>query len=743
MAIKLDFQAAPVSRFQQEDPYRAAAGELGKGVAISNALGAASEVGQEYAKLRDERDIQGYTLQAESLETARLENYDAKLYYSGDELEGTTFKGELYEQNAQGESKPKTIPRWQAEPHIKKRDSLKDLETSSSGITNKRLRNQAVNEGKKAIENQYQKDLGDSIQEGIDHSRLETSKMVEAKMQQGSFDTSRLLISQSSLYTSEEKAEWNTSINRNEEFYDVRSILVKPDLTPKDIQTANQMIEDLGDDYSGDLEQTERIALQAQLKSHVAKDIQKKTAGRSLENLAFKTSTYERMQNGDPSITIPYLLKAVEDGLINQSTGFTFSKEIIAKEEIEREKVNSMIKMNTAVEQGFVPPRSSDNQGMVNDIFNKGVEEAFRDNPNMGMQERYDIALQATTMYKMVPKDIIGEMIGADRDDGQALLFAAKNYNRFLGVAPESMSDFPDAKTSVVADVAAGLRSGMSESEAVKYAQQNSQMDDTQRDMVRARVRTMKQSKDWMGGNKLEKNLTGMMESDSHFQVPFTFGAGIPSNKGGLPSTEGGFPPDMVAQFENNYERYIVSSSGNEAVAMQKAYIDLQQSYGITNINSPTTTAGSKARGMGTKSIWAAGDRGYQFMAYPPVSKDDPETTNMMRNDIELKYRDSLRGSEKLFIYSDTVTLSQGQQGAKTSYPVMATDGDGNMRVIGRWSVDGKKIRESWERKLFEAKAYEKKDHWEKSLARRKGVDLKENIENTPDIEGRVNPYGN
>jgi hypothetical protein len=253
------------------------------------------------------------------------------------------------------------------------------------------------------------------------------------------------------------------------------------------------------------------------------------------------------------------------------------------------------------------------------------------------------------------------------------------------------MADYPQAGNSLVADVAAGLKSGMSESAAVNTAIGIRDATPEQKTYARDSIKLMMEQ-----GDTLQKNFRSMIDEDPHFQSPTLFGGAPDAREPGRIPTLSALPPEMINQFRTNYERYLITT-GNNAVAQQKAYDQVAQAWGISNINSPYDAGGSARLGMNTNSTLFAGRDTFQYMQYPPVTKNDnPRVVTQLRYDIENEFKDILAPGEKIIIASDSQTQRLGQDGYPVSYAVQAIDGD-KVTLIGRWMRDDARAERVWQ----------------------------------------------
>lgn len=699
MAINLNFQAAPVSNFATENPAAAGGRILNVGRAVSGVIGQAQEVHEQWLALRDEREVQGFVSDYERAETEYIEQLDNKFYYSGDELEGTDYDGDMYQLAEDGSEIPKSIPAWEAEPYLKKRNANQTLENAASRISNYQLRQKIISEGRKKIEDSFQSDLLNAIKIGREQLRFETTRNLEEMMRTGDHSEAVDLIGASSVFTNEEKAELKNDIEVNSEYFGVRNITVKPYWGVREFIEAQSEIERLGDDgYAGPLSQEDRIKLINELKSRMDLENQRLKGEKNKENLGFKMETWERIQNKDGTIDASFLLDANHKGLINDTTTFTFYKASLENyiEELELTERKARVIQQAALGFG-VDPHNKDNRETVNQIFKDDYDRLVEMKTELGepvtQADYVRTALATARNYKIVPGDVVSQLLGADREDSVALKEAALLYNEFRAVAPASMDDIDGDQFSIVASVAAGIDAGMAPEEAIIAAREmddksNQYIDDVYRELTRSTKNNP---------TALSEDLLTRVKDDPELEVPFTVGGQVAEQPVvGYPIGKTGLPFIMEKEYETLFMRYLYSSGGNVRIAKQKAFNTIKSQWSLTDINQPDFDAGAEFYGVDTTSKWSFGARGYQYLPFSPDRGDTSGLTSaQMRFDIQNKFSSKLKEGERLQITADHVTLDKGQAGRKVDFPILGVKGD-EVQYLGRWAFDSDEVAESW-----------------------------------------------
>lgn len=729
MPIDLDFQAAPVTQFAKPDPATEGGKILGLGNAAISGVKQFEAAHNRRLQLLDEREMRQAIQAVEDAETQNAAEYEHRFFYGAEDLEGTTFKGRKYESNVEGETVSREIPAYEALPYIKRRNSEKALNNAAQSISNYTLRQKFLSKGRKSIEDQFQQDLINSEIESVEYNRFEIVSQVDEYLRIGKHEAAIALIENNSVFSDKEKSEMIKKTEKASEFYTVRSLTVKPEWDAGDIATAKDLIEYLGDEgdkggpgYGGPLSLEERIKLINELQSRLAQLEERKKSQRQKENLAFKMELWERLTNQEV-IPNSYFLEAEEMGLISASTAFTFQKKSLDNYQELDQKNKKIADLIATRASGGSIQRTAENRKLIDESFQAEWEQMLESNPEwMENSEQafgpyLDLAIKTARTTGIIPDSAIQRIQAANRNNAEQLQLAAISYNALLNAAPNSMDDFAIKETDVIKNVAAGLRAGMDLAAATDAAIKVSTADEQTIERNQEIFNDLKKTKGFWGPNKLEAKLVELMNTDLHFQVPFTFGFGAeaPFNKGRF-ITDTGLPRDMVIDYRSNLERQMYLTD-NVQVAEQKAYELIKSQWSITNINSPSPAPGSKERVLYTTNKWVTGSRGYEFMQFAPTVGMTEEGIVRLRNDIEYKFEEDLKPGEKLRLVSDSVTKANAEGGETLSYAIYA-ETENSSRQLGRWMPIKEEIDANW---LKTAKKYkeleeERADEYVKQL---------------------------
>ena len=734
MAINLNFQAAPISTFAKQSPQQAAQGVLQVGQALSGAVEKMGNVYEAHQELRDEREIMRTNVGLEEMESERAKRLDTRAYFSGEELEGTGYKGQKYEVDADGRQVAKQIPAWEARPYIERQERLKDLEMAASGISHWTKRQKFLADGRKRIENQFQVDQANAEQEARAQIRWEYTQEFKALMDERKYKEAEFLLSESNVFTAEEKSEWFARFAEDSEISEVQDILLREDFTEADIVDAEAQIEYLSSDgdeeYRGPLDEPTRLSLIAALKRKLASEAAKRKAGRSQQDARWIMETKERISNKDPSVNAEYLLRGVDEGRVTVGGAVSMFGQILddAKEQNERN-----IRMQTLARQSLmgvgIEPTSK-NKETINDIYNGALNEAVQEKLLAGQEFTNEDAIRVVAgvakTYNIMPPDAVGSLVALNRSDPAGLLAGAELVNTIKEVAPESFGDITRADTKTVVNTAAALDMKMPPADAVRYAtgiRDQNPLEAEQYNLI---------SGEWTkqpayGASKTAQSLDEKMRDDPLYNTGW-FGLSTVNQQPAVgyandPFT--GMPNDMLIEYNQLFRAQLVVTKGNPDIAAQNAYDILKTKWRPTTINYPN--AERELEFLGINKF--AKDEGAQLMAYPPDSIPGATelTPIVMRNDITKLYGDQLKEGEYLVLTSDTVTNAEGDSGRPISYPVYAVGKDGPRQLLNpidalggsaRYTYNEERAMDTWRQSVDEKREAEILEKMESQMRR-------------------------
>ena len=717
MAIDLNFQAAPVSQFAKEDPATAAAPYLTVGRGVSTILGTAKEISDEWLALKDEREVRQTSLELGDIKNYRETYYGNQFYYDGEELEGTGFPGQRYEKGPEGDQKSKAIPSWQAEPYVRRRDSLKDLENAAAGISNYELRQKYLAAGTEQIQKTFDADIRNSLIEGRNQTRAEVATELSELMRKREHDAALDVVDSTNVFTDSEKTDWRQRISIDAEFQTVQTLVAKPTWTINDFEQAAEQIEYLGTDteteYQGPLDLEQRIMLQNQLRAKAALETEKAKVRKANEDTAWIMETLERVRNGDPDVDASYLLRGVEEGRLTSSRAISIWSDILKRYEEKLKNNQAKEGIIISVKEGLGYAPTTKNRAIVDQIYADNVTELRELRESDGQEytiQDFQMQLsQHVRQFDTVPTRVQDHLRGLNRSNPPEIVMGANIYRMIKSMSPDAIRDLQGDDFDVIRNTASAMELGLDEATAVKSALRIRDDDPITQEAINKIWADATLSKSGM--SLIDNWFRERIEEDEDFGAGFIFDADIPVKPAiGFAETADGLPEEMEMDFLRTFRTLLQATNGNVSIARNQAYDLIKTRWKLTDINYPTDID-SDVLGIDKFSKTS----GKTIMAFPPDSMPghDPNILGShIRNDVNQKYRDLLKPGEHLEITSDFQTLEQGRQGLTTTYPVYAVDDEGTPRLLmPRWTynkLDIRKNREKVEKALRDAN-YDKK----------------------------------
>jgi hypothetical protein len=671
MAINLNFQAAPVTPYAKQSPE----GKANEIMRIGSAIGG---VIQQYGELRDEREIlQSQTRRAEA-DTAINSRMGDKFYYSGDELENTEYKGQRIERDFQGNEVAKSIPAYEAEPFIRKRDQIENLNNAASGISNWMNKQKFIEQGKQEIEQQFERDLAFADKEARLHVRFEVGQQLNELMRTGNHDRAFNVLDATSVYNNDEKAEMRQKLAIDGEIFDARQILIKPEWTVADAAIAQQNIDYLADEkYSGPLDTDKKISLIGELSRRLASHEAGLRAEKQLSDIRYEMFLDEQIQSENPDavITESTLWGGLESGALSRDAYKRLEGKIISRDIKLQQKLNKITSFAASLNTGFKPAPSPENQSLVNDLYDHELNKYIRTvggPQNAKAMDVVEIGLATTRKSGMIPQQIQGEWAAANSGDAQQMLAGAKLYNLYKQTAPEATDRVSTQNFSTMANVAARLSLGVSEPTALDAAIKVRDMSNIERDSYKM---TWQAATNGKTGQPLSSTLRASFTS--FLEDSYDHDTGDAPGERQAPCVDG-IPTDSIVMYENMVQAHF--ERGNDmSVAEKLAQDDFKKIYRLSNINDPKASA-------------LFGNGGNQLMAYAPST--DKFTTEQIHKQLLSEFSDQLKEGEKLFVYSDALTLRTGALNPEQAiFKVKGIDADGVPRILGTWKYDLNKAR--------------------------------------------------
>lgn len=662
MAIQLNFQAAPVSQFAKEDPYRKGQIELQKGKVAQRWVAAAQDARAFYEELRDERELLNTVSKIETAESIQAEERDKVNYYSGEELAGTGYKGLLAEKGPDGEDVPRDIPAWEAEPYIRKKASLDNLENAASGITNKRLRYKFLSKSKEVIENSFQNAITKSKEYAYEFTRAEIGETISELLRTGGHDQAIDVMEQSNLFTKEEKEEAYQNIQVNKEYFDAYEHLTKTDLTIADRKDILNNIDRLSNEkYSGKLDQKQRTELisklQAKLKSDIAGKSNKMTLAQRRRAIALR----EEIDKGAGNVTEGLLAHEAKQGFIADSHYTELAKHALSADQKKREELKLVSRMKMSIDAGYKMERNAETQKAVDSMYqaklNEHAEEVGLENVNP--ETVIQIGLAATRSTGIMPTEVADQFRAANAGNATQLISAAMLYNEYQEKVPEAMDVF-NSEIKTVQSVATRMKLGMTPEEAVESSARARDRSPQEREIYK------QIEKEWLNSSKgavprLDERLDALIGASPQWDVPW--------RKGSVD-----LPPFARSYFKSMWKANL-DLEGDPEIAANMALDEFNRMFAMSDVNNPE---GSK--------LWVGKD-GWQVFS-PAI---DPVAAPYMQDAVTREFAGKMKEGSRIEIQSNAYTVSNSRPD-QPFYNVVAYDADGTPQPLGFYAPDMERI---------------------------------------------------
>lgn len=711
MAIKLDFQAAPVTSFARRSPEEAAQGAIAIGNLASTSLATAGDMRQRWEKMRDEREVRLTDTKLSEISNLNEQYYGQSFSYAGTELEGTNFPGALTELDPNGNEVTKNIPAWQAEPYIRRKDALRDLENAASGITNQEVKNQYIFEHKQRIAQEFDRDIQASLEVGRAQTRFEITRDIAELARLNQFDKAVEMLLKSDVFNADEKAEMHIALLKGVEFFNAQNLIVKPHWLPADFIKAQSQIEYLGSkEYSGKLELPERIQIQNSLLAKAKFEDKKADNEKKMVDVAWTMETEERIANGDPAIDASFILQGFNDNRITASRALGMWSKVLRN----WKKKNDQNELIGKLLDDQLSGRGWDRNNKKN---RDAINQQYNDQKDFIQQQRLMEGIQWTPeneaafnkafilQWDWVPDQIKTQLEGYARQEDPVEIFkGVELYQTISEIAPETIDDLSRRHIDILETSAAGLDMGLSPMDAIQYSLRIRDMKPLEADVIQERNRAINKSTRY-APSELETRLEEFVTNDKKFE--WNGWGSVPVKPAlGYRTTLTGLPDDMLREFSDLVEKQLVLNKGEIDIAYRRAWNIVKTHWGLTGINRPSKDLDAEIESTIIEPSKGFTDTGKRLMAFPPGTNrgENPALAQVrIRNDLWMQYRDLLSEGEYIEISSDFLTLEEGIAGRRITYPVYRVKGTGEDRQIigvGRWSYDEARINANWEKKL-------------------------------------------
>jgi len=587
MKINLNVNTGAVPTFAKKDPMREAAEVEAFFRGVGDVAQQIDGALKTQRLLRADRELQEAGLQLEEAETREAQEFDARPYISGDELERDSgFQGQTHTTDADGRKIPKLIPRWEVEPYMKRSRGMKNLQAAADGITDTVTRRNFLARGKEMLENRFQQEIIASAKEGVRQSRIEVTQLNAELQRQGKHDSAKALIADSSLFTQNEKTEFIKDLEVDRELHAVNELELKQNLSIADVQEINQLIDKFDvnkggeDDYKGPLSQEERAGAIRQLKMKLKQDTIGKSSALTTDQIANEERIRLQIQTYKPGdtgfdITAGRLKLLADNGDVSKNGFRSLLKELNGKLKNVSDVQNIQAQMTLQAKGGVQASDTKENREAANGLWDQTKNRLMEQDELNTPQQALDVTVAHIKSYGLIPDEVLNDFSAANTGSIDQLMYHANLYGQIRVVAPGAMKQLEGTNFDTVRAVHAMQSLGYDQTAIGQQVIAMQQTTPEQQKQRNDHFKQMQKDDDLRTTSflfdSIEKQFSTLMPFDSEF----------PTEETGVPE-QLGLPLNMTSEYAALVQaKYL--ATGNMNIAKEAAKDQILEAYQIVN----------------------------------------------------------------------------------------------------------------------------------------------------------------